>query len=276
MNPNQLKVRLKAEIIRLFLSYDEAALVRALRSLGIASGDILMVHASWVQNNGFRGRPVDFINALKAAVGPDGLLAMTSLTYQNESSKSFLSRHEPMNVRRSPSRMGLLTEVFRRGRDTRRSLSPSHPILASGPRSEAFLEGHERCVAPFGPGSPFARLREWGGKILTVDAPFSTVTYTHFVEDRISCHLPFPLYDPVPMQGVVIDPNNQRFEVPVMVISEQANRLRREERLVAELERASLIRKGRVGNTRLLLIEARAMADHVDSWIAGGGGFFDV
>jgi len=276
MNPNQLKARLKAQIVRLFLSYDEAALVRALRTLGINSGDTLMVHASWVQNNGFQGRPIDFINALKAAVGPDGLLAMTSLTYQNESTKTFLGRQEPMNVRRSPSRMGLLTEVFRRGRKTRRSLSPTHPVLASGPRAEAFLEGHESCLVPFGPNSPYARLREWRGKILTVDAPFSTITYTHYIEDRISCYLPFPLYDPEPMLGVVIDEENYRLEMPIMVISENANRLRREERLVDELERASLIRKGRVGNTRLLLIEATAMADRVDSWVAGGGSFFDA
>lgn len=271
-----IKTRLKAEIVRLFLSYDSATLARVLHKLGLEAGDCLMVHASWLPNNGFRGKPLDFINALKDTIGPHGLLAMVSLTYQNESSKRFLERGEPMNVRRSPSQMGLLTEVFRRGRDTLRSLSPTHPILAAGERAEAFLQGHEHCLVPFGAHSPFDRLREWGGKLLAVDAPFSTITYTHYLEDRISGALPFSLYEPDAMQGAVIDYAGQKAEVPVRVLSDHANRLRREERLVAELDRAGLIRRTRLGNTRLMLIDARAMAHHVDAWIAGGGSFFDA
>lgn len=268
--------RLKAMIVRWFLGYDVVALERALRKLGLRPGDSLMVHASWLPNNGFRGKPLDFINALKTTLGPHGLLAMTSLTYQNESSRRFLERGEAMNVRRSPSQMGLLTEVFRRGRDTRRSLSPTHPILAAGEKAEAFLEGHEHCPVPFGAHSPFDRLRDWGGKILTVDAPFSTITYTHYVEDRIAESLPFSLYEPDAMRGIVIDYDGRSLDVPVKVLSDQANRLRREGRLVAELDKAGLIRRTRVGNTRLMLIDARAMADHVDAWVASGGGFFDA
>lgn len=268
--------RLKAAIVRWFLGYDATTLEKTLLKLGLRPGDSLMVHASWLPNNGFRGKPLDFINALKTTLGPHGLLAMTSLTYQNESSRRFLERGEAMNVRRSPSQMGLLTEVFRRGRDTRRSLSPTHPILAAGEKAEAFLEGHEHCQVPFGAHSPFDRLREWGGKILTVDAPFSTITYTHYLENRIAEALPFPLYETETMQGTVIDYEGRRFEVPVKVLSDQANRLRREARLVAELDKAQLIRRTRVGNTRLMLIDARRMADHVEAWVAAGGSFFDA
>ena len=275
MNPDQFKARLKAKLVRLFLSYDENTLLHTLRRLGVSTGDTLMVHASWHQNNGFLGRPVDFINALKTAVGPEGLLVMTSLTYQNESSKTYLRRMEPMNVRRSPSRMGLLTEVFRRGRDTVRSLSPTHPLLAWGQRATLFIQGHDNCLAPFGPQSPFARLHEWGAKILTVDAPFSTITYTHFIEDRVSATLPFKFYEPEPMTGIIIDYEGRQHQIPTLVISDKANGLRREERLVAELEQASLLRATRVGNTKLLLIDAKAMADHVDAWTESGGCFFD-
>lgn len=180
-----------------------------------------------------------------------------------------------MDVRRSPSRMGLLSEVFRRGKGVRRSLSPTHPVLAWGARAEEFLAGHERCLVPFGVGSPFDKLLRWNGKILTLDAPFSTVTFTHFLEDRISGKLPFSFYDPEPLTGIVIDYEGGRLEVPVRVIGEQANRLRREERLVEILERERIIRRMRVGNARLMLIEVGAMTNCFDRWVDQGNNLFD-
>lgn len=272
----QIKTWLKQHYIRAFRTYGDAQLAQALAALGVRAGDVLMVHSSWLQTNGFVGRPLDFIDTLKSVLGADGLLAMTSLTYQNESSRQFLARGEVMNVRRSPSRMGLLTEVFRRGRDTRRSLSPTHPILAAGPRAEAFLQGHEHCLVPFGVGSPFDRLRAWGGKILTVDAPFSTITYTHYLEDSIADTLPFALYEAEPMHGAVIDYEGRRLDVPVKVLSDQANQLRREHRLVERLHRTGLPRNRRVGNTHLMLIDARAMAEELLAWTASGGRLFDA
>jgi aminoglycoside 3-N-acetyltransferase len=235
-----------------------------------------MVHASWRPLSGFRGKPADMVRALQESVGPQGLLAMPSLTYQNQSSREFLALGKPMDVRRSVSQMGLLSEVFRRSREVRRSLSPTHPILAWGEGADAFLAGHQRCEVPFGRGSPFDGLLARGGKILCIDAPFSTVTFTHYLEDRIAGSLSFSLYDPGPMIGTVVDYEGVRYPVPTRVISEQANRLRREERLVAELDRAGLMRRGRVGNTRLLLLEARAMTECVERMVAAGRGFFDL
>jgi aminoglycoside 3-N-acetyltransferase len=271
---SNIRSRAKAWVVRRFLAYGPDALSAALRSLEIRPGDVVMVHSSWSADNGFLGRPIDFINTIKELLGEDGLLSMVSLPYQNESSKQYLARGTPMDVRRTPSKMGLLSEVFRRGRDTRRSLSPTHPVLASGPRAEAFLEGHDSCVVPFGAGSPFDRLREWNGKILTVDAPFSTITYTHYIEDRIASSLTFPLYEEAPLPGVVVDYAGERREVPVRVLSAEANRRRREPLLIEELNAAGLIRNHRVGNTRLSLIEARPMADRVDAWVGRGGSFF--
>jgi aminoglycoside 3-N-acetyltransferase len=273
--PARLKARLKPFAVRWLLSYEAAALVRALRRGGLRPGDTLMVHASWRPDNGFRGSPADFVAALKEVVGPDGLLAMTSMTYHNEGSAEFLRRDRPMDVRRSPSRMGLLTEVFRRDPEVRRSLSPTHPVLAWGRDADAFVAGHEDTPRPFGPDSPFGRLLERNGKVLCIDAPFATVTFTHFLEDRIRDSLAVPLYEPEPMDGIVVDAEGRRRTVPTLVLSAAANALRREERLVRRLDEAGVLRRGRVGNTRLLIMDCRAMTDCADRMVAAGDSFFD-
>ena len=219
---------IKHKIARVIFSYGEAELLQALHSLSIHQGDTLMVHASWHANNCFRGTPMDFIAALKTAVGPNGLLTMTSLPYHNQSSADYLAQGQPMDIRRTPSRMGLLTEVFRRDPETKRSLSPTHPVLAWGENAAEFVADHDKIEIPFGPTSPFERLVERDGKILLVDASLASITFTHYLEDRFKDRLPASLYEPEPMDGRVIDEDGNLIGVPTYVISKRANAARNE------------------------------------------------
>jgi len=270
-----LKKTIKSLIVKYILSYDSKDLVTVLRKKGVSKGDALMVHSSWRPSNGFQGKPVDMVDALKEVVGPDGLLSMTSMTYQNESTREFLSRGVAVKLRRSASKMGLLTEVFRRGKGIVRSLNPAHPILAWGDKANLFLEGHDNTECSFGKGSPFDKLLELKGKILCIDAPFSTITYTHFLEDRIASTLPFELYEPDSMPGRVIDSEGVEHEVSTRVLSQVANSLRREERLIHALDALGLIQRFKVGNTHFLLIECEPMTQCVDKMVAEGKSFFD-
>jgi aminoglycoside 3-N-acetyltransferase len=216
-----------------------------------------MVHSSWRANNGFRGTPADMIRALQLAVGPDGLLVMPSLTYQNKSSREFLETGTPMNVRRSASKMGLLSEVFRRSPGVKRSLSPTHPLLAWGNSASEFVAGHDRALVPFGLGSPFETLYRRDAKILTLDAPFSTITFTHFIEDRIASERALSLYEPDTMIGVVIDLDGERRTVPVKVLADRIQDLRREDRLISEMQARSLLKTVRLGRVRLLMLSCQ-------------------
>lgn len=234
-----------------------------------------MVHASLRPYSGFRGRPAEMIAALKDAVGPEGLLAMPSMTY-TDSSEAFLKRGAALDVKRSPSKMGLLSEIFRRGKGVLRSRHPTHPILAWGQRAEWFVEAHEEQPVPFGPGTPFAKLLDLNGKVLCIDASFASITFTHFLEDRIHASIPFDFYEPEPMVGRVIDEHGTHMEVLVRVISNTARRKRREKHLINTLIREGRMRRARIGNTRLLLLECHSMVDCVDDMRARGESFFDV
>jgi aminoglycoside 3-N-acetyltransferase len=234
-----------------------------------------MLHSSWLPQNGFAASPAQFAGAIREHLGPDGLLVMPSLTYHNMSSAQFLASGKPMDVRKSPSAMGLLTEVFRRNKEVRRSLSPTHPLLAWGKAAGEFVAGHERTDRPFGPDSPFSRLLDRNSLLLCLDCGFSSITFTHFVEDRLAGTLPFPLYEAEPMSGVTIDWDGNRIECSVKVLSAEANRLRRERRLIDALTRAGTLRQGKLGNSRLIWIRA---ADHLagaEAMVAQGEHFFD-
>jgi len=269
------KNKIKSILVNLFMSYDKLQFNYALAQLGLRPADNVMIHASWQSLNGFKGRPVDMINTLKQLVGSSGLLVMPSLTYQNESTREYLLRKKSMNIRRTPSMVGLLSEVFRRGKDVKRSLSSTHSLVAWGDKKNDFVADHEGCLVPFGIGSPFNKLLELNGKILTIDAPFSTITFTHFLEDRISPVLAFPLYDDEPMIGKVIDYEGVLHEIPVKVLAKQANALRREQVLIDELNKQGIIHRKKVGNTQLMLIDCKTMTECVDEMVRKGNLFFD-
>lgn len=276
MNHAAFKNTIKHWLARSLWAYGPDRLLRQLRRIGVTEGSTLVVHSSWNAHNGFRGKPADLVRAFKAAVGESGLLVMTSLPYQNMSSAQWLASGKPMNVRRSPSMMGLVSEVFRRSEGVRRSLSATHPLLAWGRDAEAFVEGHEKTDRPFGAGSPFARLLERDAIILGFDASFSTFTFHMYVEDRFADRLPVPLYEPELHSGKVIDYAGTESVQSIRVPSALANRQRRLDRIVARHEHNGALGRTRVGNTQLVWIRASAMLKGVQELIDSGQPFYDT
>jgi aminoglycoside 3-N-acetyltransferase len=271
-----IRQKIKSAVVSRFLTYDAEGLGRFLRRLGVRQGDTLMLHSSWQPLNGFSGSPAKFCGALRDYLGPEGLLVMPSLTYHNMSSAEFLATGKPMDVRRSPSAMGLLTEVFRRGKEVRRSLSPTHPLLAWGAEADSFVAGHEATDRPFGPNSPFALLLERNAMLLCLDCGFSSITFTHFVEDSLADTLPFPLYEAEPMVGCSIDRDGKRINSHVRVLSREANQLRREPRLIANLEQAGALKQVRLGNSRFTWIRAADLVAGAQALAENGDHFFDL
>jgi len=276
MSVTWIKPRLKALAAVTLWAWGPETLLRVLTRCGITVGSTLVVHSSWLPHNGFRGKPADLVRALKNAVGPEGLLVMASMPYHNMTSAEWLARGKAMDARRSPSMMGLISEVFRRSPGVVRSLSATHPLLAWGNRAEAFLSGHQDCDRPFGPDSPFARLLEHDALILGLDAPFSSFTFTHFVEDCLADTLPVALYALEPRRGIVVDQAGVAHDQWVRVLSDEINALRHEERLVDRLKTVGVLHRGRVGNSTLIWIRARDLLEGARALVADGEHFFDA
>ncbi len=271
----QIYRRGRSELVTRFLSYDSDALYEAIQKLGIVAGDTLMVHSALNPDNGFDGNHKDIINVLKDLVTTDGLLVMPSMPYA-DSSRAFLQRGKPMHVRRSPSHMGLISEIFRRNKEVRRSLNPIHPLLAWGSGAEEFLAGHEHCHHSFGSGSPFEKLLKMDAKVLCFDVGFEFITFTHFVEDQLRDQFLFPLYDPEPIKGTSINYDETQLHTDCYVLSDVSRHLRREERLVSCIEKQKLVHKSRIGNTKLLVVNCKDIIDTARNMMLEGKHFFDA
>jgi len=257
----------KKRFIDTFLTYDAEDLKKTLRRHGVQEADTLFVHANFPNDSGFKGAPLDLVNALVDVVGEKGNLLMVSIPFRG-SAYDYLDRGKPFNVKKTLSMMGLVTEMFRRRPGTLRSLHPTHPVLAVGKDAADIVAGHEDCVHPCGEGSPFAKFRDLNGKILFFDVSFGGITFYHHVEEMLQERIPFKIYHDRVFSVTVIDDGEKERTIETHVYNPE---LKRDAfKLEAEMIRQGKLDKGRVGNSRFILVSAEDVVSCFSSLIEAG------
>jgi len=254
-------------------AYSPEALEAAFRSLGIRAGDSVFMHSAFKPFSGFTGTAGDVIDGLLRVIGPDGHLLMMSIPYRG-SSQGYAENDPVFDVLRTPSAVGLISEVFRRREDVRRSVSPLHPVLARGPLAEWLTTDHDKVAATCGKGSPFERFLNLDGMFLFFDAPFSSLTFMHYVEDRFRDKLPVPLYDPAPAIVRSRDLSGQERGVRQFVFSAAARSRRNFAAVEHALHESRMMHAARIGNTRLLRVSASDVVACAGRLIETGPGFY--
>jgi len=167
-------------------------LVADLRRLGVADGDLVMVHASLRAIGPVVGGAAGVVAALDDAVGEGGSVLMTIgarddwgwVNSQPEGQRTaLLEGSEPFDAAATPADpdMGVLAEVFRTTPGTLVSDHPEGRFAARG-HGAAALVADVPWDDYYGPGSPLARLVEGSGKVLRLGADIDTVTAIHYAE----------------------------------------------------------------------------------------------
>ena len=210
-----------------------------------------MLHSAFSPEHGFRGSINELIDTFAEAVGPQGHLLMVSLPYRT-AALDWLQSGRRFDVRRTPSMMGMVSEVFRRRAGVVRSLHPTHPILVQGLQAERFIAAHPDCLYPCGPGTPFDELARADGRVVFFNVPIDMFTFFHYLEHLVSATLPFALYTDSPFDAPVVDAGGRARIVRTYAFAREAIRRRRPERLYDELRARGMVASQRIGATQLL------------------------
>lgn len=144
------------------------------------------------------------IEAIEAAIGPSGTLAIPTFSYS-------FTQGEPFDVLNTPSAVGLVSERFRAMSGVCRSADPIFSFACRGPRAA------ELCAIPvkecFGAGSVFAALHHINAHIVDLGCSMSRGgTFVHYVE---TAHGVDYRYNKT-FSGTVIMPNRQTYECSVI------------------------------------------------------------
>lgn len=218
--------------------------------LGIAPGEVLLVHSSLKSLGPVDGGPEALIGALQDALTPEGTLAMPTLSYAE------IGPAQPrFDVCHTRSCVGLVPETFRSMPGVRRSLHPTHSLAAWGRLREAIVAGHERCASAGPLDSPWHRLVEHGALILFLGCGLHVNTMLHCVEEWA----PAPGSLEAEAQPLEIVDYDGRL-IPAPQHRHAGRRSRFYAKMEPLFEKWGCLKRGRVAAAECCLIESRIMA----------------
>ncbi|MCB1689738.1 MAG: AAC(3) family N-acetyltransferase [Halioglobus sp.] len=156
---------------------------------------ILMVHSS-VNNLHpmYTGSALELLKALIDYCGPDRTLVMPTFNFgeNEEGTRGMLQKNPRFDLRRTPSQMGLLTELFRRSRGVVQSRHPGYRVAALGPLAEQLTAGHEHAPSGMGKSTPFDFMAQHKAQIIGIGKTFQVMTQVHHVESLLDKDWPAP------------------------------------------------------------------------------------
>ncbi|MBC9933865.1 aminoglycoside N(3)-acetyltransferase [Chitinophaga qingshengii] len=174
------------------------ALFDQLKSLGIQSGDTLLVHSSLSSLGWVNGGPVAVIQALLQAVGEEGTIVMPAQSASITNPENWQAPAVPKDwvdtirytmpaydPRITPTRdMGQIAELFRTWPGAVRSDHPFSSFAALGPLSEQIIS-HHPLHDPLGMSSPLGKLYQLPAKVLLIGVDFDKCTALHLAEQIV-------------------------------------------------------------------------------------------
>lgn len=221
---------------------EKEQLKQDLLELGVAPGDVLLVHSS-MKALGTELSPEEVLDCLESVLGKEGTLLLPGLTYEN------VTPEQPVfdSAVTEPC-VGLLPRVFFHRPGTQRSVNPTHSVCAAGKLAHTLTVGHEMDDVAVGPHSPFMLLPVYGGKLLFIGEILEACTFLHGIEEIVKP----PYLRQIKRHYVVNGTEREYIEENDFGWGSEFQRI---EWILEEPD----IRKGQLGEAKAYLIDSRAL-----------------
>ena len=178
--------------------------------------------------------------------------------------------HPIVDLRRTPSRMGLVSEVFRRSPGVVRSIHPTHPVAAWGDRAETLIAGHLQASTPCGAGSPYHRLLEFDGRIVMLGADVTSLTFFHTAEALLADGWPVSPFTQETFRLTTLAQDGTAHLTETRLFDPRLSRRRNLRKLMPDLVARGAWRQSRVGRLPVATVRARDVLDVVSSLASRG------
>jgi len=177
-------------------TFDAAAMRKHLEDCIGMDFEILMVHSSMNHMKPmYSNTPLDLVRMLMEFCGPDRTLVMPAFCFLDPAigaADATFAQHSRFDLRRTPSRMGLVTELFRRTKGVCQSRHPVYRVSAFGPLAKQLIHGHEWASSPCGRGTPFDFMANHNTQIVGIGKRYDVLTQVHHAEDLMGDDFPVP------------------------------------------------------------------------------------
>lgn len=239
------------------------SLLSDLKAMNLNPSGTAFMHSS-MKSIGEVENGADAVLDALCAYYANGLIALPTHTW-NVSTKD----NPFFDVKNTKSCVGILPELFRHRENVIRSWHPTHSVAAYGADAESFTAGDEHCPTPCARDSAWGRLYDRDADILLVGCGLTRLTYLHGVEEWAD--VPNRLGEKIPF--VVRTPDGRDISAPSCPHRGQPS----EQFGLAEdiLMSAGALRRGKLGDADVLIINARKCADAMIPVLKANPNLFD-
>ena len=230
----------------------------------------LIIHGS-ISNIGKFDKPVsEFVNSWLQQLDLTSQTVLVPALPYNTSMREYLEGCTAFDVRTARNAMGAISSVISKLPGARRSVHPTHSVVAIGANAEAYVTGHELGDTPFGASSPYRKLTERHGKILMFGVGLNSVTCFHVYEDMMGAQMPVKVYLEQRFQIPCVDASGKHLVVTTACHNPSVSAIRECERARDELMKAGAIVSYPLGESELSVVDARLFTITLLKMLAAG------
>jgi aminoglycoside N3'-acetyltransferase len=153
------KYRLKIGKILYKKKFNTGQLLDHLSKLGLRKGAVVLIHSSWDEFYNYTGTINDFIDGIINYIGKEGTLLMPAYPLLRKPNSVF-------DICKTPTVASLIAEEFRNYPGVKRSVN-IHSVCALGPLSDYLINEHHLSVTSWDEKSPYYKLANVNGIVLT-------------------------------------------------------------------------------------------------------------
>lgn len=174
---------------KVYRPLSESAFTSILKDrIGINKGSVVFIHSS-VDTLNISFSVFRLFEILLETVGPEGTLVFPAWHFTGRA-EDYLQRGLVFDVRRSPSVLGLLSELARRHADARRSIHPINSIVAIGKHAQEIVDEHGQSIYPCDETSPYYKIIQFNGIIAGLGVDTHFLSFVHCPEDVMKQQFP--------------------------------------------------------------------------------------
>ena len=226
------------------------AIENELRRLGLEQGDKLFVHSSLSSMGHVIGGADAVVGAILDIIGPEGLLMVPTFT----------PNCARFDVKNTPSKTGVITEIVRCMAGATRSWHPTHSVAAIGADAEVFTRDHCK-VRALGKGSPVDRVARAGGYVLLLGVGHDVNSTVHVGEAWAEVgYIDVRPRSTSITQAVIIDPDRRKIHTRLF---RQPGCSRGFIKLEPHLRERDAIKDGKIGDASIQLMRGQSIIDAV-------------
>ena len=169
-------------------------IAEVINTLPIDGKDVLL-HTSMAKIGRMQGGPKWFCECMLSKIDTTKqTLLVSALPYRGRF-RDYLRQIETFDVRTAPIAMGAINERIADIPEAKRSVHPTHSIVAIGKDADFYTKEHHLDITPFGEHSPYYKLVKNRGKVVMFGADLDSFTLVHVCEDLLGEAYPFRIYD---------------------------------------------------------------------------------